>query len=206
MLNKFSLLLSFSILASCAGPSVVRFQSTPPDAVVSIVDTNGIVTPIGKTPLVSNESDIYRGGRHSQIQIKKENFKVQEIVLMKSPMGGETSVNVQLVQEEVIAASNDQTAVQEKIASALARASGMIQAKQYVEAEAVMSNFVEQYPTISVGYDYLGNLNYLQKKFSRALKFYKKALSLNPQNAERRNIVEKLELITKNDSSEGVAQ
>ena len=183
MLNKIAPLCLILALSGCTGPSVVRFQSTPSDAVVSLVDTNGIATPIGK------------------IQIKKEKYKSQEIVLTKSPMGGETSVSVQLMNEDLPATSVDQTAIQEKIASSIARANGMIQSKQYVEAEAVMTNFVDQYPSISVGYDYLGNLNYLQKKFSRALKYYKKALSLNPQNAERRNIVEKLELINKNDSS-----
>lgn len=201
MLNKFAQLCLILALTSCAGPSVVRFQSTPPDAMVSLVDANGIATPIGKTPYVANESDIYRNGRYSQIQIAKEKYKSQEMLLTRSPMGGETSVSVQLLNEDLPATSIDQTATQEKIASSIARANGMIQAKQYAEAEAVMTNFVDQYPSISVGYDYLGNLNYLQKKFSKALKYYKKALSLNPQNAERRTIVEKLELITKNDSA-----
>ncbi len=193
-------LLSF--ISACSSTSTVKIQSTPEDAVVSVMDNNGVATVIGKTPLTSAESEVYRSSnRYSQIQIKKDNYKPQEIVLVKSTMGSETIVNVQLTKEEANLNGIEQSQAQEKIASAVARANGLIQSKQYAEAEAIMANFVEQYPNISVGYDYLGNLNYLQKRFPKALRFYKKALSLNPQNAERRNIVDKLESLVKSENS-----
>lgn len=208
MFNRFGPVIILVMLFGCSSPSTVKFLSTPEDAVVSMVEDNGTAVVLGKTPLQSSEVDVYKGsGRHSQILIKKENYKAHEIVLMRPPSGGsETIVNVQLVRDEVNQNAADQTVTQEKIANAIARANGMIQSKQYSEAEAVLSNFVEQYPSVSVGYDYLGNLNYLQKRFAKALKYYKKALALNPQNTERKNIVEKLESITKNDSRAGDAQ
>ena len=88
------------------------------------------------------------------------------------------------------------------MASAIARANGLIQSKQYGEAETVMLNFIEQYPSVSVGFDYLGNLNYLQKKYAKALKYYKRAISLNPQNAERKIIVERIQSLVKSQTGE----
>lgn len=201
-LGKSYLILPLISLMGCSTQSTVQFKSAPEEAVVSIIDSNGTASTIGKTPLTINEGDVYRGNnRYSQIQIKKDNYKSQEIVLVKSTMGSETVVNVLLTKEDVNQNGIEQSANQEKIANTIARANGMIQSKQYSEAEAVMSNFVELYPNISVGYDYLGNLNYLQKKYSKALRYYKRALAINPQNTDRRNIVEKLELIVKNDNA-----
>lgn len=192
-------------MVSCSSPSLIRVISTPEDAQVSVVDTNGTAVVIGKTPLASNESDVYKGNnRYSQLRISKDSYQSQEIVLMKSTNGSETTVNIQLQKDASTQNLGEQTANQEKVASAIARANGLIQSKQYVEAEAVLVNFVEQYPGISVSYDYLGNLNYMQKRYQKALKYYNKALSLNPQNAERRSIVEKLQNIVK--SSEGDTQ
>lgn len=193
-------LLSF--LSACSSPSIVKIHSVPEEAVVSVIDSNGVATVIGKTPLTSAESDVYKSNnRYSQIQIKKDNYKSQEVVLVKSTMGSETVVNVQLIKEEANLNGVEQLQTQEKIASSIARANGLIQSKQYAEAESIMANFVEQYPSISVGYDYLGNLNYLQKRFPKALKYYKKALTINPLNAERRNIVDKLESLVKSENS-----
>jgi tetratricopeptide (TPR) repeat protein len=197
----FTLILT----ASCSSPSVIRILSVPEDAQVSVVDSNGTATLIGKTPLTSNENDVYRSNnRYSQLKISKDNFQAQEVVLMKSTNGSETTINVQLKRDETNQNIGEQASTQEKIASGVARANGLIQSKQYIEAENIMLNFVEQYPSISVGYDYLGNLNYIQKKFQKALKYYNKALTLNPQNTERRMIVEKIQNIVK--SSAGDAQ
>lgn len=205
--NKFFLryIPIMAILSSCASPSVIKVISVPEEAQVSVVDTNGTAIIIGKTPLTGSESDVYKGNnRYSQLKISKENYQSQDIILMKSTNGSETTVNVQLKRDESNQNLGEQLANQEKVASAIARANGLIQTKQYVEAENILNNFIEQFPNISVAYDYLGNLNYIQKRFQKALKFYNKALSLSPQNAERRAIVEKLQNIVK--SSEGDSQ
>lgn len=205
-LKKIFLMFPALVLFSCSSPSTIQIKTIPEDASVNLIDNNGVTTFLGKTPFTSSENSIYRGNnRYSQIQIKKDNYISQEIVLIKSTLGSETIVNVQLTKSEVNQNNVEQNSIQEKIASSIARANGLIQSKQYAEAEAIMTNFIEQYPNISVGYDYLGNLNYLQKKFSKALRNYNRALAINPQNPERRNIVEKLEQIVKSENA-GEAQ
>jgi TolA-binding protein len=178
-------------------------MSVPNEADISVVDSNGIATSLGKTPLTSNEGDVYKGSnRYTQVKIKKEGFLDQEVVLMKSTFGSDTVVNVQLKKDETVQNIGEQSITQEKVASSIARANGLIQSKQYIEAEAVMANFIEQFPSVSVGYDYLGNINYLQKKYAKALKYYNRALSLNPQNSERRIIVERIQSLVKSQTGE----
>lgn len=192
-------------LVSCSTPSTIRIISFPEEAEVSIVENNGTASFIGKTPLNLTENEIYRNGnRYSQLRIRKENFSAQEIVLMKSTTGSDTSVNVQLQRDDSKQNIGELNQLQEKVASTIARANGLIQSRQYIEAENVMNNFVEQYPSVSVGYDYLGNINYLQKRYQKALKYYNKALSLNPQNAERRLIVEKLQGLVSSSAGENL--
>jgi cytochrome c-type biogenesis protein CcmH/NrfG len=42
----------------------------------------------------------------------------------------------------------------------------------------------------------------LQKKYAKALKYYNRALSLNPQNAERKIIVERISNLVKSQAGE----
>lgn len=202
-LNLFIIIILSAAITACSTPSQVRFISTPSEADVIIIDNSGIGTSIGKTPLTVNESDVYKGAnRYSQIKIKKDGHNEQEIVLMKSTFGSDTTINVQLKKDESNSNLGEQTSNQEKVASSIARANGLIQAKQYVEAETVMLNFIEQYPSVSVGYDYLGNINYLQKKYAKALKYYNRAVAINPSNAERKVIVERIQNLVKSQSGE----
>jgi len=203
MNNHLKLIILMNILYSCSSPSTLKFVSTPSDADVSLIDANGIATVIGKTPLTSTDADIYKtNNRYAQIRIKKEGYTEQEIVLMKATYGSDTSLSFQLKKDENVQNMGELTMTQEKVASAIARANGLIVSKQYPEAESILLNFVEQYPSVSVGYDYLGNLNYLQKKYAKALKYYNRALILNPQNAERKIIVERISNLVKSQAGE----
>ena len=199
----FAILNIMNIFYSCSSPSTVKVQSLPSDAEVSIVESNGTVTVLGKTPLTISESDIYKNSnRYGQIRINKDGYLENEMVIVKSIMGSDISVTSRLKKDENVQNIGEQSVTQEKVASAIARANGLIQSKQYTEAETVMLNFVEQYPSVSVGYDYLGNIYYLQKKNSKALKSYNQAAKLNPQNSERRIIIERIQNLVKSQSGE----
>ena len=205
-LKTLQILLLFilaNIYISCSTPSTVKLQSIPNDAEISVVDSSGIAKVLGKTPITLNEAEVYiNNNRFSQIRIKKEGFVDNEVVVMKSTFGSDIIINAQLKKDETSQNLGEQTNTQEKVASTIARANGLIQSKQYLEAETVMLNFIEQYPSVSVGFDYLGNLNYLQKKYAKALKYYKRAISLNPQNAERKIIVERIQNLVKSQTGE----
>ena len=191
------------LLQSCSSVTAIKISSSPAEANVSVVDNSGSEVTIGKTPLSATEMDVFKSnGRYSQIKVKKEGYLEQEVVLLKSTFGSDITLNVQLKKDENVQNVGEQTAIQEKVASSIARANALIQSKQYNDAENVMLNFIEQFPSVSIGYDYLGNLNYLQNKYTRALKYYTKAVSLNPQNAERKVIVDKLQNLVKSQSGD----
>lgn len=203
LINFYIYLLIIVLMTSCSTPTVVKFQSTPNEAEVSLIDTNGMATVLGKTPFSSTELEVFKNSnRYSQVRIKKDGFLDNEIVLMKSTFGSEIAVNVQLKKDETVQNIGEQSITQEKVASSIARANGLIQSKNFIEAETVMTNFVEQFPSVSVGYDYLGNINFLQKKYAKALKNYTRANSINPQNTERKVIIEKIQKIVKSQSGE----
>lgn len=191
------------LIFGCATKSNIKIQSNPLEAEVGIVTENGLYNPIGKTPLVANDFDIYpANAKYAQIRIKKDGYLDQDVVLAKPVFGADTSVSVQLKKDENIQNVGEQTITQEKVASTIARANGLISSKQVEEAELVMLGFIEQFPSVSVGYDYLGNINYMLKRYPKALKYYNKALSLNPQNAERKVIIERISNLVKGQNGE----
>lgn len=186
------------ISLGCSTPTQIKVTTIPSGADAEIVDQTGMASPLGKTPLNLKESDVYKNANiASQLRIKKEGYIDQNVVLVKPLFGSEINVYVKLNKEELNQNVNEQIAAQEKIASTIAKVNGLIQAKQYPEAEIAMNNFVDQYPSISVGYDYLGNINYLQKRYAKALKFYNKANAINPVNAERKLLVDKIQNLVK---------
>lgn len=201
---KIGLFLTTSMtILSCGSTSNLKFNTTPADAEVRVIDGNGISTTIGKTPFAANELDIFKSNsKYSQIIIKKEGYVDHDLVITKPLFGADIIVNAQLKKDENIQNVGEQNIVQEKVANGIARANGLIQSKQFEEAEISMLNFVEQFPSVSVGYDYLGNINYLQKKYSKALKYYNRANALNPQNAERKVIIERIQNLVKNQPGE----
>jgi len=199
---KIYTLASLNLLSACS-TSTVKFNSNPNDADISVVDPQGISTFIGKTPFTANESDVYKNSnRYAQVSIKKAGYVDSDIIVMKSTFGSEVIINSQLKKDENMQNIGEQTITQGKVANSIARANGLIQGKQYAEAESTMLNFIEQFPSVSVGYDYLGNIKYLQKDFSKALKYYNRALTLNPQNSERKVIIERLQNLVKSQSGE----
>lgn len=201
---KIVLFLSTSMtILSCGTTTNLKFNTTPADAEVRVVDSNGISTTIGKTPFAANDLDVFKSNsKYSQIVIKKDGYVDHDLVITKPLFGADIVVNAQLKKDENMQNVGEQTIVQEKVANGIARANGLIQSKQFEEAETSMLNFVEQFPSVSVGYDYLGNINYLQKRYAKALKYYNRASALNPQNSERKVIIERIQNLVKGQQGE----
>jgi tetratricopeptide (TPR) repeat protein len=190
-------------ILSCGTTTNLKFNTTPADAEVRVVDSNGISTTIGKTPFAANDLDVFKSNsKYSQIVIKKDGYVDHDLVITKPLFGADIVVNAQLKKDENMQNVGEQTIVQEKVANGIARANGLIQSKQFEEAETSMLNFVEQFPSVSVGYDYLGNINYLQKRYAKALKYYNRASALNPQNSERKVIIERIQNLVKGQQGE----
>ena len=175
----------------CASRGSVKVKSVPDGAAVTMYGRGGGVRSLGKTPLEIPASEL-SGGRFASLVVTKEGFK-DHLVLLAQDKGSESydiSLNLQAVAEDPKV--TDARARQEKLAKLLLQAHALTAAKKYLEAERVLGGVVQDYPYISAGYDLLGNVAYLQKDLKTALGHYERSLQLNPENAETRQMVDKL--------------
>ena len=184
-----------AFLYGCA-QSELLIQSIPPEAEVSVIDEEGKIRSLGKTPLKLPSNDLFKSGTgFSQIQLAKENYQEQTLVMSKSSMPTSYEISVSLKKSATDPKSLEMNSKNEKIAQQIALANSFIMSKKFFEAEQIISRFVHDYPHISVGYDYMGNIYYLKKDYKRALYYYEKGLNINPENLETKDMVTKLKSI-----------
>ena len=89
---------------------------------------------------------------------------------------------------------------QEKLARNIAKANSLIHLKRYPEASSILQNVVNDFPHVSVGYDLLGNISYLQRDFKQAEQYYQKSIQISPDNVETQNVLERIKKITQQES------
>ncbi len=183
------------VFAGCSTSKLI-VQSLPAGATVTVMDEAGKIRSLGQTPLSVELSDVFRSGTSfSEIQIIKDDYSAETILLSKSslPTNYEVSLNLKKNQQDL--KSVDILQKNESIAQKIAQANNLMNQKRYEEAEQIVSKFVLDYPNISVGYDYMGNIQYLKKDLKRALFYYEKGLHINPDNLETKEMVSKLKSI-----------
>ena len=78
----------------------------------------------------------------------------------------------------------------------MATIQAFIQKKEYEAAHMKIVSLMTDYPNISVLYDLMGNVRYLQRDYGRALEAYRQSLALSPQNSMTAEIVKRLENLT----------
>lgn len=189
---KLLLRLSLLLIVGCS-QAQLSVQSIPGDAEVSVLDEEGKIRPLGKTPLKTNLDDVFKSGSaYSTIQITKDDHLAESIVISKSSVPVDYEVSVKLDKVASDPKGLEAQSRSEKIAQQIAMANNLITTKRLVEAEQLMSKFILDYPYVSVGYDYMGNIQYLKKDLKRALQYYSKGLQINPDNVETREMVNKL--------------
>lgn len=185
--------LALISLLSCSNAQV-KIDTIPEGATVSSIGPKGEIKEIGKTPLNIKEDQLYvMNSGFAQLKITKDQFLDDNVVITKPVMSRDLQLSFKLKKLEQ---SSDARLIKEdneKIATSIARLNALIKEKQLSEAENVLMVFIQQYPHISVGYDYLGNVYYLQKNINKALSYYQRAQDINPQNMERKTIINKLQ-------------
>ena len=180
---------------ACAQSELV-IQSIPSEAEVSVIDEEGGIRGLGKTPLKLPSSEMFRSGVvFSQLQLTKENYETKSFVVSKSSVPTSYEISVNLKKNATDPKSLEANSRNEKVAQQIALANNFIISKKFFEAEQLVSRFIQDYPHISVGYDYMGNIHYLKKDYKKALYYYEKGLVLNPENLETKDMVTKLKNI-----------
>ena len=191
---KFLILLSSFIWFNLGCSSgQIRITSSPSGADVSYAEDGGNKTSLGKTPL-NIDAKILKNStsEHIQIEVKKDGYK-PEVVLVPTPlMPTEFSLSSQLQEVTLPKKCQDISASLSQLAEGVAESQSFIAAKNFALAETTLLRLSNDYPSVSVVFGLLGNVYYLQKDLKRALEYYQKALSLNPDSVRTGQMVQKL--------------
>jgi tetratricopeptide (TPR) repeat protein len=190
-MRYLGLFIFFTLLYSCSTSSRVSIKTFPESADVAMIDRNGEVRTVGKTPLTV-PPDYLSSGRVSSFLVTKEGYKDHQVVLGRDRSSESYDITINLQVEAEDLKSKDSIERQEKLSKLLLEGHNLTNAKRFTEAERVLTGLTLDYPSISAGYDLLGNVYYLQKDLKNALKNYERSLELNPENLKTRLMVEKL--------------
>ena len=180
--------LFFFLLLGCSTDPVLSIKSNPEGASVSSLDSNGSEQDLGVTPIS------LKAGMQS-LMVQKEGFEPMKI-LFAGDSSQNYEFNLKLVKKTEDPKLFDSKKNQEKLARSIAKANNLIHSKKYSEARSILENIVSDFPYVSVSYDLLGNIYYLQRDFKQAEQFYQKSLQLSPENIETQNVLERLKKIT----------
>ena len=183
-MSRLTLPLIIFIFQACSSSSSIKLKSVPDGAIVSAIEADGSSRPLGKTPLQTSES-------MQTILIEKEGFESSRIFVgLLDSQNYEYSVKLTPKAEDPKV--TDIKSRYERLAKNIAKANNLISRKKYSEADSLLVNLTNDYPYVSVGFDLLGNISYLQKDFKRAIGYYQKSLELNPENVETKQVLDRL--------------
>lgn len=184
------ILLSFSILilGACSTRSSIKLKSFPEGANVSAIESDGGTRLLGKTPLESTES-------MESLIIEKEGYESTRIFVGRLD-SQHYEYSVKLTPKAEDPKFTDIKSRYERLAKSIAKANNLINNKRFAEAESLLGNITTDYPNVSVSYDLLGNISYLQKDFRRAISHYQRSIEINPENSETKQVLDRLRSMT----------
>ncbi len=181
----------------CATDSKIRITSSPEKAEVKVTTNDGESKSLGVTPLEISGRDVYaNASRMSVLHISKEGFETQNLFIAQENNIENYNINVKLKTKTEDVKGQDIKQRQEKLAKGIAMSHHLISKKRFEEAERVLTGITNDYPYVSVPYDLLGNISYLQRDFRAALGYYERSYQINPENAETKSMIDKLKQMT----------
>ena len=186
---KFFILLS---LYSCASESV-QITTFPDKATVSIQEKSGQIVDLGQTPLELKPHEVFHSGNLANITLSKQGYENESIYLSKNDIPTEMSISYKLKREKSQNQAVLNSQIIQSVTSKIAEAQRNSFNKNYVKAEVLLKQILEDYPELGVGHDLLANIYYLTNSKSKALFHYKKANEFSDTSAQRNQMINKLE-------------
>ena len=185
----FILLMTFF---GCSGSGMLSVKTNPSVATVKLSDESGEIREIGNTPLSVNFNEVFAGSKNIKVIIEKGNFESEKIILTRPEIKTDYNLSVDLKRDRSAESQIENLKTLEKVAKNIAEALKKIQERRFKDAEGQLLRFIEEYPSISVSYDLLGNVYYMMGDKQAARAQYLKADSINPNNFERKRIIQRL--------------
>ena len=189
-------------VAACKTTNEIEIKSAPEKSKVYLIDKAGNKDLIGETPTqISADDRLFRSSSVARISIEKEGYVSESFILNKSSMPKKDSLELTLKDSSLV---GPEAGVKQREASSrenmneLASGAAIVQAhceKEYDVALIKLSDLSAKFPYISVVWDLLGNVYYIEKKYEEALDSYEKSLALDSTNASTSHIVKRLKEI-----------
>ncbi len=194
-MTKYFLIL---LLLSCSS-GVVKINSSPVGAQISVLKGDNEFTSIGVTPFEGERSGLFSSGSStSMIIVSKEGFQSKEIVFTGPASVQNSDLNLTLAKATDSKSSSSSAPVDiERYSKLILKSSRLIHSKKFEEAQVVLDQLIINYPMTSAPYDLKANVYYLQHNYPKALENYQKSVSINPENRESSMMVEKVKTILK---------
>ncbi len=183
------------VLSACATGNM-RVTSTPDKAEVFMAYEGEQPNKIGETPLSVDAGLMgIQRGRFFQLTIKKDGFQPESILVPTSTMPASLDVTSKLSESKLPQQCIDQTASVEKIARGIATVQALMNRNSYDEARVKLVTLLNEYPSVSVLHDLMGNVNYVSRNLEAALASYQRSLSIDPSNLDTQRMVNKIKSI-----------
>jgi tetratricopeptide (TPR) repeat protein len=183
-------IISILSLFGC-GSGTVEIKTIPNDATISVIGSSGNIRKIGNSGSYGS-GDVFKGEDIVQISVSHSDYATETILLSKSIIPQTYAISVKLKKS----GSDVDHKVLDYLAKKIAESYQYLYTKDYDQAILILSSLANRYPSLSVVYDFLGNAYYLKTDYKSAFKYYKIAMKLDPSNIERREIFNKLKLMT----------
>jgi tetratricopeptide (TPR) repeat protein len=186
MKNRMIILVCFATTLSGCASNQLAISSNPDGSDIVVVTSNNARQKVAKTPFTLTNREVpslFKEG--TQITIQKEGYRSESFLIPPSSGSTQGHLAAELVQNE---SAQTTTEVGEAVAQILR----LIYKKQYAEAEQSLSSYTVKYSSVSIFWDLLGNVNYLQKNLDRALSAYQTSISLNPKNLETNRMITRI--------------
>lgn len=175
----FVFILLFSPLV-LAGKLTIKSQ--PDAAEIFIIDGNSKPVLLGKTPFESDLEDIIRNYVKSSsflLELKKDGHDPYRVLVAKS-------ANVDMALTATLELSQAITNIKEHdfLMNELFDVQKLIRARNFTDAINKLEDLEKKNPRLSIIPELRATAMYLNKDVEGALSYYRKAFSVNPDNAD----------------------
>jgi tetratricopeptide (TPR) repeat protein len=172
-------ILLFSPLA-LAGKITIKSQ--PDAADIYIIDGTSKPVPLGKTPYESDLDDIIRNYVKSSsfvLELKKDGHDPYRVLVAKT-------ANVDMALTATLELSQAITNIKEHdfLMNELFDVQKLIRARNFTDAINKLEDLEKKNPRLSIIPELRATAMYLNKDVEGALSYYRKAFSVNPDNAD----------------------
>jgi len=182
----------FSLVLPLAWAGTLSIKSNPLEAEIMVANPQSQdFVFVGKTPFqIDMESLVSRYTKSNNFIIKLKKDGYEEYRLLTTKLGSsDLELNVGLE----IAKNTRMTKHVDDYVTGLFEAQRLIRAKSYDEALKKLDKLESEYSQFSSVFEIKAGLFYIQRDFTKALSYYRKAFGINPDNLEAYRMMNYLE-------------